>query len=243
MIQVRPLVPSKVIPPSSPRMASFGQCSRINEMIAASLSRSARDTQSFRDFRSAPPFPSCSQCFNRTAAPRRAASDASSTSFFLAVMRANSMAANGLCSKRSMQPRTISRYRVGRLIGAGGMGEVYLAEDETLNRKVALKLLPARFTRDEERVRRFQREARAASALNHPNIITIYEIGHTDSVHYIATEYIEGETLREVMAKRRLNAGEVLDVATGVAGALAAAHDAGIIHRDIKPENIMVRPD
>ena len=103
----------------------------------------------------------------------------------------------GLCSKRSMQPRTISRYRVGRLIGAGGMGEVYLAEDETLNRKVALKLLPVRFTRDEERVRRFQREARAASALNHPNIITIYEIGHADSVHYIATEYIEGETLRE----------------------------------------------
>ena len=142
-----------------------------------------------------------------------------------------------------MQARTISRYRVGRLIGAGGMGEVYLAEDETLNRKVALKLLPARFTRDEERVRRFQREARAASALNHPNIITIYEIGHDDSVHYIATEYIEGETLREVMAKRRLNAGEVLDVAIGVAGALAAAHDAGIIHRDIKPENIMLRPD
>ena len=142
-----------------------------------------------------------------------------------------------------MQPRTISRYRVGRLIGAGGMGEVYLAEDATLNRKVALKLLPARFTRDEERVRRFQREARAASALNHPNIITIYEIGHADSVHYIATEYIEGETLRETMAKRRLNAGEVLDVAIGVAGALAAAHDAGIIHRDIKPENIMLRPD
>jgi len=123
------------------------------------------------------------------------------------------------------------------------MGEVYLAEDETLNRKVALKLLPARFTRDEERVRRFQREARAASALNHPNIITIYEIGHADSVHYIATEYIEGETLRELMAKRRLNAGEVLDFAIGVASALAAAHDAGIIHRDIKPENIMVRPD
>jgi serine/threonine-protein kinase len=142
-----------------------------------------------------------------------------------------------------MQPRTISRYRVGRLIGAGGMGEVYLAEDATLNRKVALKLLPARFTRDEERVRRFQREARAASALNHPNIITIYEIGHADSVHYIATEYIEGETVREVMAKRVLTAGEVLDVAMGVAGALAAAHDAGIIHRDIKPENIMLRPD
>src|SRR3954471_2320777 len=102
-----------------------------------------------------------------------------------------------------MQPPRISRYRVGRLIGAGGMGEVYLAEDETLNRKVALKLLPVRFTQDEERVRRFQREARAASALNHPHILTIYEIGHADSVHYIATEYIEGETLRDRMAKQR----------------------------------------
>ena len=142
-----------------------------------------------------------------------------------------------------MQAGTIARYRVGRLIGAGGMGEVYLAEDEVLQRKVALKLLPARFTQDQERVRRFQREARAASALNHPNILTIYEIGHADSVHYIATEYIEGETLRDVMSSRRLAIGEVLDIAMGVASALAAAHDAGIVHRDIKPENIMLRPD
>src|SRR5437588_5188715 len=142
-----------------------------------------------------------------------------------------------------MRAATIARYRVGRLIGAGGMGEVYLAEDEVLQRKVALKLLPARFTQDQERVRRFQREARAASALNHPNILTIYEIGHADSVHYIATEYIEGQTLREVMASRRLTIAEVIDIATGVANALAAAHDAGIVHRDIKPENIMLRPD
>jgi serine/threonine-protein kinase len=142
-----------------------------------------------------------------------------------------------------MQMVTIARYRVGRLIGAGGMGEVYLAEDEVLQRKVALKLLPARFTQDEERVRRFQREARAVSALNHPNILTIYEIGHSDSVHYIATEYIEGQTLRDVMASRRLTIPEVIDIATGVANALAAAHDAGIVHRDIKPENIMLRPD
>jgi len=153
------------------------------------------------------------------------------------------MARLGYAPATPMQPRTISRYRVGRLIGAGGMGEVYLAEDESLNRKVALKILPVRFTRDEERVRRFQREARAASALNHPNILTIYEIGHDDSVHYIATEYIEGETLRERTAKQRLTVGEVLDAAIGVASALAAAHDAGIVHRDIKPENIMLRPD
>src|SRR5204863_925014 len=126
----------------------------------------------------------------------------------------------GYAPATPMQPRTISRYRVGRLIGAGGMGEVYLAEDETLNRKVALKLLPVRFTRDEERVRRFQREARAASALNHPNILTIYEIGQSDSVHYIATEFIEGETLRQRMTTRKLMLGEVLDVAIGVSSAL-----------------------
>ena len=142
-----------------------------------------------------------------------------------------------------MQMATIARYRVGRLIGAGGMGEVYLAEDEVLRRKVALKLLPVRFTQDPERVRRFQREARAVSALNHPTILTIYEIGHADSVHYIATEYIEGETLRERMASRHLTVGEVIEISMGVANALAAAHDAGIIHRDIKPENIMLRPD
>ncbi|HEV2721076.1 MAG TPA: protein kinase [Thermoanaerobaculia bacterium] len=142
-----------------------------------------------------------------------------------------------------MHPETLSHYRVLRLIGAGGMGEVYLAEDTTLNRKAALKLLPARFTQDEERVRRFKREARAASALNHPNIITIYEIGETAGVHFIATEFIEGQTIRERVSHGTMPLSEVIDVGIGVAGALAAAHDAGIIHRDIKPENIMLRPD
>jgi serine/threonine protein kinase/Tfp pilus assembly protein PilF len=143
-----------------------------------------------------------------------------------------------------MDLQRISHYRVERLLGAGGMGEVYLAEDSTLNRKVALKLLPQRFSSDAERVRRFKREARAASALNHPNIITIYEIGQADERHYIATEFIEGETLRGRIAEnRRMSIAEVLDVAMGVANALAAAHEAGIVHRDIKPENIMVRPD
>src|SRR5437868_15534977 len=97
----------------------------------------------------------------------------------------------------SMELQQIARYRVSRLIGVGGMGEVYLAEDAMLQRKVALKLLPERFTSDEERVRRFQREARAASALNHPNIITIYEVGQDELRHFIATEYIEGQTLRD----------------------------------------------
>jgi eukaryotic-like serine/threonine-protein kinase len=142
-----------------------------------------------------------------------------------------------------MHPETLSHYRVERLIGAGGMGEVYLAEDVTLNRKAALKLLPARFTQDDERVRRFKREARAASALNHPNIITIYEIGEADGIHFIATEFIEGQTIRERLMRGTIPVGEVIDVAIGVASALSAAHDAGIIHRDIKPENVMVRPD
>ncbi len=142
-----------------------------------------------------------------------------------------------------MQLQQISHYRVDRLIGAGGMGEVYLAEDDRLRRKVALKLLPARFTMDDERVRRFQREARAASALNHPNIITIYDIGESDGIHYIATEYIDGTTLREKITQRQLSIAEVLNVGIGVAGALAAAHEAGIIHRDIKPENVMLRRD
>jgi serine/threonine-protein kinase len=123
------------------------------------------------------------------------------------------------------------------------MGEVYLAEDSRLGRKVALKLLPARFTQDEDRLRRFAQEARAASALNHPNIITIHEIGQVDSVHFIATEFIDGQTLRERMAGEGMKLGEVLDVATQVASALAAAHEAGVLHRDIKPENIMLRCD
>jgi serine/threonine protein kinase/tetratricopeptide (TPR) repeat protein len=143
-----------------------------------------------------------------------------------------------------MSLQRISHYRVERLLGVGGMGEVYLAEDATLRRKVALKLLPERFSEDAERVRRFQREARAASKLNHPNIITIYEVGQEQSRHFIATEYIEGQTLRDRLQNRQpISVGEILDVAIGVASALTSAHEAGILHRDIKPENIMLRPD
>jgi len=136
----------------------------------------------------------------------------------------------------------IGRYKLIKKIGAGGMGEIFLGEDERLNRKVALKLLPAEFTQDADRVRRFEQEAKAASALNHPNIITIYEIGKADGAHYIVTEYIEGQTLRQQMAERpTIEMG--LDVATQIASALKAAHEVGIVHRDIKPENVMVRPD
>ena len=142
-----------------------------------------------------------------------------------------------------MQERSFGHYQMLSLLGKGGMGEVWLAKDTRLGRKVALKLLPAEFTTDAERVRRFAQEARAASALNHPNIITIHEIGEIENTHYIATEYVEGKTLRQQMDGGRMKVREALDVTLQVAGALEAAHRAGIVHRDIKPENVMVRPD
>ena len=134
-------------------------------------------------------------------------------------------------------------YEILSSLGRGGMGEVYLARDERLGRKVALKLLPAHFMKDRERLGRFEQEARAASSLNHPSILTIYEIGREDGKHFIATEFIEGETLRERIARGPLKAVEALDICSQIASALSAAHAAGIVHRDIKPENIMVRED
>src|SRR5262245_42998306 len=139
--------------------------------------------------------------------------------------------------------RELANYRIVSLLGRGGMGEVYLAEDKRLRRKVALKLLPAQFTNEAERVRRFEREAAAASATNHPNILTIHEIGEVDGAHYIVSEFVEGETLRALIKRGRLGISEAIGIAEQVAGALGVAHEAGIIHRDIKPENVMVRPD
>ncbi|HEV8134150.1 MAG TPA: protein kinase [Pyrinomonadaceae bacterium] len=149
---------------------------------------------------------------------------------------------------------SISHYRVIVPLGSGGMGQVYLAQDITLGRKVAVKVLPTDFTCDKDRVRRFQQEARAASALNHPNIITIHEIGQFDGRHFIATEFIDGETLRQRIAESQarvagdkdtapkpLKVHDILNIAIQTADALAAAHEAGVVHRDIKPENIMVR--
>ncbi|MGH9852992.1 MAG: protein kinase domain-containing protein, partial [Blastocatellia bacterium] len=135
------------------------------------------------------------------------------------------------------------RYQIISPIGSGGMGEIYLAQDTRLNRKVAIKLLPERYTQDPERLRRFEQEAQAASALNHPNIITIFEIGEAGGRHFIATEYIEGATLRRRITGTKLAISDALDIASQVVSALAAAHAAGIVHRDIKPENIMIRPD
>jgi eukaryotic-like serine/threonine-protein kinase len=138
---------------------------------------------------------------------------------------------------------SISHYEIIDQIGKGGMGEVYLAKDKWLNRRVALKLLPSSYTQHKDRLRRFQQEAQAASALNHPNILTIHELGQVDGQQFIATELVEGETLRDRLKRAPLNLAETLDIAIQIAGALAAAHRAGIVHRDIKPENIMLRHD
>jgi len=133
---------------------------------------------------------------------------------------------------------TISHYRIINKLGAGGMGEVYLAADTRLDRKVALKILPEQFTKDESRLRHFVQEAKATSALNHPNIITIHDIGEapgeSGGTHFIASEFIDGHTLRGVMTSGQLQLGDALDIASQVASALAAAHDAGIVHRGLE---------
>ena len=139
--------------------------------------------------------------------------------------------------------KLFGHYRIESLLGVGGMGEVYLAFDQRLERKVALKLLPKSLTTDETQLSRFKNEARTASALNHPNILTVYEIGTEGDVQFIAMEFIEGVTLRAALASGRLSVHRALDIAVQLASALAAAHEAGIVHRDIKPENIMLRPD
>jgi len=146
-------------------------------------------------------------------------------------------------SDHSLIGKAIGHYEIQSLLGSGGMGEVYLANDCKLDRPVALKILPSQFTADLAQVQRFEREARAASALNSPNIITIHEIGHDGQLHFMATEFIEGQTLRREISHRRLPIKKVIDLTAQIATGLSAAHAAGIIHRDIKPENVMVRPD
>lgn len=137
----------------------------------------------------------------------------------------------------------LENYDVISPLGRGGMGEVLLAKDKRLKRKVALKLLPSYYASSEERLRRFEQEALTASALTHPNILTVYEIGQTGDSYFIATEFVEGKTLRQRIREGSLNPGEAIEVAIQVANALQAAHAAGIVHRDIKPDNIMIRPD
>jgi Tol biopolymer transport system component len=140
--------------------------------------------------------------------------------------------------------RELANYRIVSLLGRGGMGEVYLAQDRRLSRKVALKLLPSQFVGDKRRVLRFEQEARAISILNHPNIITIFEAGQVEDIYFIATEYIDGRTLRaELKEQGRLPVRDALRIALQIADALSTSHELGIVHRDIKPENVMVRRD
>jgi serine/threonine protein kinase len=141
-------------------------------------------------------------------------------------------------------PRTnVAHYRIMEALGAGGMGAVYKAYDEKLQRVVALKLLPPEFTAHDERRRRFLQEARAASILNHPHILTVYEFGEDGGRPYMAMEYVEGETLRQKIKARPLPTAEALGLAIQIAEGLAKAHEAGVVHRDLKPENLMVSRD
>ena len=135
----------------------------------------------------------------------------------------------------------INQYKIISPIGKGGMGEVFLAQDTKLDRKVALKILPSEFAEDKDRMSRFVREAKSASALNHPNIITIHEIGESDGTHFIATEFIDGKTLNDYKKDNPLNYKSALEIAIQIASALDEAHHAGIVHRDIKPDNVMIR--
>ena len=139
--------------------------------------------------------------------------------------------------------QAISHYRIISPIASGGMGEVYLAEDEQLKRSAALKVLPSDLLKSKERLRRFQREARVVSALNHPNILTVFEFGAENDIKFLASEFVKGETLRARIEKGPLTLEKSLDIATQIASALKAAHEAGVVHRDIKPENVMIRDD
>ena len=138
----------------------------------------------------------------------------------------------------------VNHYELIHALGAGGMGEVWLANDTRLGRQVAIKLLPAGLTSDSSRIRRFEQEARAASGLNHPNIFTIHGFEQAgNGQHFIVMEHVDGETLRSRLMRGRLSLREVLDIGTQIASALSAAHAAGVVHRDVKPENIMLRRD
>lgn len=212
------------------------QWQKVDEVLQAALDRSPEDRVSFLN----------DACAGDEELKREAASlvDAYDEAADFIELPAVSRDAQILVEALDRQiGRDLGAYTILERLGAGGMGEVYLAQDRRLSRHVALKILPAFLASDEMRLRRFQREAQAASALNHPNILTIHEVGEHDGVWFIATEFIEGQTIRELIEGPVLPVLEILDIAEQVASALATAHAAGIVHRDIKPENIMRRAD
>src|SRR5687768_486907 len=149
--------------------------------------------------------------------------------------------AHELTTVATLIGKELGTYKIEKLLGAGGMAEVYLARDNKLDRMVAVKILPGHFLADVDRITRFRREARALSSLNHPHLITIYEVGEANGINFIAMEYVEGQTLSSLRSKLSLK--EKLSIVSQVAEALAAAHQSGVVHRDIKSDNVMVRPD
>ena len=154
------------------------------------------------------------------------------------------LAQHDIGAAASLPPNTrIDRYEIRSLLGKGGMGEVYLAEDLRLHRKVALKILPAEVAADRDRMRRFEQEATAAAALNHPHIAHIYEIGESEGIHFIAIEHIDGDTLRDKIHRDKAPLQKLLKYLTQVAEGLTKAHAAGIVHRDLKPDNVMITRD
>ena len=213
------------------------QWRRVDELLDAALGLPEREREPFVE--------------------RAAAGDEALRDEVLSLLRAQSraagfmeqsalrVAARALAREAAPEPlagREVGGYVVERLLGAGGMGEVYLARELKLGRPVAFKVLPRHALADPERAERFKREARALSALNHPNLVTVYDVGEHAGLAYIAMEYVEGRTLRSLLEDRpRL--GESLAIAAQIAEALAAAHQAGVVHRDVKPDNVMVRPD
>lgn len=144
---------------------------------------------------------------------------------------------------KNLKGKKLGHYKILSLLGKGGMGAVYLAEDSKLDRKIAVKLLSKEFGRDTDKLNRFIREAKAASALNHPNILTVYEIGESGGINYIATEFIDGKVLSQHNSKEKITLESVLDISIQIVSALQTAHEAGIVHRDIKPDNLMIRKD
>src|SRR5205809_1287834 len=207
---------------------------RIEDLLQGALERKPAERAAFLD----------AACFGDEAIRKEVesllASNEHADSFLKSPAVQDAAALIGDDKSNSMLGQRLGFYQILSQLGAGGMGEVYLAEDRRLGRKVALKVLPAFFTRNEERVRRFKQEARAASALNHPNVATIYEIGEADQTIYIAMEYVEGRTLAAKINERQLEAAQIIEIAAQVADALDAAHTRGTTHRDIKPENIML---
>src|SRR5688572_25903333 len=137
----------------------------------------------------------------------------------------------------------LGRYEILSLLGAGGMGEVYRAKDPKLDRDVAIKVLPSDFSHNPDRLRRFEQEARAAGALNHPGIVSIFDVATQDDVFFVVSELLEGETLRERLKERKLSFRKIIDYALQIARALSAAHEKGIVHRDLKPENLFLTSD